>query len=227
MTRKQIIEGLVDLICGVERPHPLRVAIDGVDAAGKTTLAEDMSPLIESRGRPVIRASVDGFHNPRMVRYQRGENSPEGYYLDSFDNDAILQKVLIPLGPGGNRKYHPRVFDFRLDIPTHESWREAPVDAILLFDGVFLLRPELREYWDFSIFVDANFDVSVPRAVRRDVARSNGKLDWETTFAKYNQRYVPGQQIYLAKSNPKSVADVVVDNTILDKPILIILENRE
>ena len=227
MTRKQVIEELADLICAVERPHPVRVAIDGVDAAGKTNLAEELSTFIESCGRPVIRVSVDGFHNSRMVRYQRGENSPEGYYLDSFDNDAILQKVLIPLGPGGNRKYHLRVFDFKLDAPIHEPGREAPVDAILLFDGVFLLRPELREYWDFSIFMDADFDISVPRAVARDVARSDEKLDWKTTLAKYNQRYVPGQQIYLAESNPKSLADVVVENTILDKPILIILENRE
>lgn len=47
------------------RTHPLRVlrvAIDGPDAAGKTTLADDLAAHLTGRGRPVIRASVDDFH---------------------------------------------------------------------------------------------------------------------------------------------------------------------
>lgn len=36
--RRQTLSQLADLILEVERPHPLRVAIDGIDAAGKTTL---------------------------------------------------------------------------------------------------------------------------------------------------------------------------------------------
>jgi uridine kinase len=222
VTRQQVIESLADLIRAVERPHPVRVAIDGVDAAGKTVLADELAPAIENRGHSVVRVSVDGFHHPRMVRYQRGENSPEGYYRDSFDNDAILQQLLIPLGPGGTRKYHRVVFDFRVDAPTHEPAREAPVNAILLFDGVFLLRPQLRDYWDYSIFVEVDFEISLPRAVKRDVIQSSGKLDWGTTLAKYNQRYIPGQKIYFAEAHPQTFADVVVDNNDFLNPRLIV-----
>jgi uridine kinase len=35
----------------------------------------------------------------------------------------------------------------------------ADADAILLFDGIFLHRPELRPYWDFSIFLAVNFNI--------------------------------------------------------------------
>jgi uridine kinase len=222
VTHQQVIESLADLICTIQRPHPVRVAIDGVDAAGKTVLVDELALAIKNCGRPVVRASVDGFHHPRMVRHQRGENSSEGYYRDSFDNDAILQELLIPLGPGGNRKYRRAVFDFRADAPTHEPAREAPVDAILLFDGVFLLRPQLRDYWDYSIFLEVDFEISVPRAVKRDVIQSGGKLDWETTLAKYNQRYIPGQKIYLVEAQPQAFADVVMDNNDFLNPRLIV-----
>lgn len=220
MTHSAVLAKLANLICAVDRPHPVRVAIDGVDASGKTTLANELVPLVEERDRPIIRASVDGFHNPREVRYRLGADSPEGYYLDSFNREILLQDLLIPLGPGGNRKYRRAAFDFREDVATPEAWDEAPANAILLFDGVFLLRPELTRHWDFSIFVDVDFEISVPRAVARDVAQSQGQLAPETVLAKYNQRYVPGQCIYLSEAHPKERATVIIQNNDLANPKL-------
>ena len=220
--RKQVLTELAEKIVAVDfLDHPIRVAIDGVDASGKTTLADELASLIEERSRPVIRASVDSFHNPREVRYQRGVNSPEGYYLDSFDYASLLQNILIPLGPGGNRKYRRAVFNFQEDAVNPEPWEVAPIDSILLFDGVFLLRPELIQYWDFSIFVDVDFDVSVPRAVARDIAQSKEKLSPQTVLAKYNHRYVPGQKIYLVQAHPEEKADVVIKNNEFENPELI------
>lgn len=92
LARTRVIELLADRICAVESDHPVRVAIDGVDGAGKTRLAEDLVNPLESRGRPVIRAALDGFHQPRAVRYRIGEDSPVGYYRDSFDHPFILQE---------------------------------------------------------------------------------------------------------------------------------------
>ena len=75
--RGTLIEELASRITSVEKPHPVRVAIDGVDGAGKTTLADELSEPIRRRGRPVIRASIDSFHNPQAVSYRRGRHSPE------------------------------------------------------------------------------------------------------------------------------------------------------
>ena len=54
-------------IASVSLPHPTRVAINGVDAAGKTTLADALVAPLEELGRPVIRASVDGSGLVRSV----------------------------------------------------------------------------------------------------------------------------------------------------------------
>ena len=68
--------------------HPLRIAIDGRTAAGKTTLSDEFAALIDGRGQPVIRASIDGFHRPKVERYARGRYSAEGYYYDARDHAA-------------------------------------------------------------------------------------------------------------------------------------------
>ncbi len=217
--RNEVLEELADLILAVQRQHPVRVAIDGVDAAGKTTLADELAPLIEARDRSVIRASIDGFHNTKEIRYRQGAESAQGYYQDSFNYQAITTKLLIPLGPDGNRQYHRMVYDYRADAPTHEPLRTVPSGGILLFDGVFLLRPELIPYWDFRIFVDVDFSISVHRAVRRDLINKPG--DSETDIlARYRQRYVPGQRLYFEAARPQEHADVLFDNNNLDAPTI-------
>jgi uridine kinase len=44
MTREQALHQLVGILVSRIHPHPLRVAIDGIDAAGKTTLADELVP---------------------------------------------------------------------------------------------------------------------------------------------------------------------------------------
>jgi uridine kinase len=216
--RSALLERLAGMIAAVRRPHPVRVAIDGPDAAGKTTLADELAEPLAARGWPVIRASVDGFHRPRAERYRRGERSPQGYWLDSFDHQAIRANLLDPLGPGGGRRYRTRVFDVRADRPRAAPVRLAPEDATLLFDGVFLLRPELDRAWDFRVFLDVPFAETLRRAVRRDLALF-GSAD--AVRERYQQRYIPGQRLYDAAVRPRQVADVVVDNRDPASPRLV------
>jgi pantothenate kinase-related protein Tda10 len=79
MTRPDVVAELASRIGRVTRPHPIRVVIDGVDAAGKTTLADELVAPLTRTGRFVIRASIDGFHHLADVRYRRGRLSLERY----------------------------------------------------------------------------------------------------------------------------------------------------
>jgi uridine kinase len=194
--------------------HPLRVAIDGPDAAGKTTLAEELAASIGAE-RPVIRASVDGFHHPADVRRRRGPMSAEGYYRDSFDADAVVRSLLDPLGAGGDRRYRSATFDYRTEARLDLPWRIAPDDAVLLFDRVFLLRPELRDRWDFSVVVHVTPAETMRRAMTRDADLMGGAA---SVVERYRSRYLPGQEIYRAQAHPYAWADVVVDNEDVSRP---------
>jgi uridine kinase len=217
MNRTQVISDITDLIAGIYLDHPVRVGIDGVDVSGKTMLADELIEPLQSRSRTVIRVSVDGFHNPKAIRYRQGRGSPKGYYEDSFNHDAIVAYVLHPLGPGGDRKYRPSFYDFRTDRETDVSWQHATPDSVLIFEGIFLHRAELRSHWDFSIFVHADFDVTIKRAQKRDLHLFETP---EKIREIYLQRYIPGAQIYLNAERPFEKATVLLHNNDIHNPRL-------
>jgi uridine kinase len=212
-----VVERLAERIVALPRPHPMRVAIDGRSAAGKTTLADALAASIQRRGQTVIRASVDDFQRPRAERYRRGRLSPEGYYLDGFDYPALRRALLLPLGPGGDRRYRAAVFDSLNDTALAGPVREAVPDAILLVDGVFLFRPEIDDCWDFRIFVDADPTVAYQRGVKRDQGWMGSRA---AAQERYQRRYLPGEQLYLDAVRPQQKANVVLDNTDLAAPRL-------
>jgi uridine kinase len=194
--------------------HVARVAIDGVDGAGKTTFADELADILRTHQRDVIRASVDGFHNPKTFRYRRGRSSPEGYFEDSYNYAALKEHLLDPLSPGGSRRYRTAVFDHGTDMPVSIPERDAPTSSILLFDGIFLHRAELCPYWDASIFLQVDFAVSVSRCAGRD----GSSPDPSSTA---NRRYVEGQRLYLLTCEPAKRATITVDNNDLSRPIMI------
>jgi uridine kinase len=223
MTQRQLFEQLAAYLCNIELSHPMRVAVDGIDAAGKTTLANTLAPVLQQHGRSVIRASIDSFHNPRAIRYARGSSSPEGYYYDSFDYVALKRLLLIPLGPEGSRAYREAVFDHRTDAPVLVPERYAPPDAILLFDGVFLFRPELAAFWDVKMFVDITFEESIARAAQRDLDLFGTA---EAVQARYRERYVPGQRLYFGLCDPRAQAHLIINNNDLNEPIITLVRKR-
>ncbi len=223
MRRNHLLEMLATRILALELPHPTRVAIDGVDAAGKTSLADELASILPAASnRQVIRASIDRFHNPREVRYRQGPDSPAGYYEDSFDLLALQHSLLGPLGPNGSRRFQTERFDFRTNTAVPGPVFQAAQDAVLLFDGVFLLRPELANDWDFSIFIQVQFDTVLERVIERDRAILG---DEQAIIQRYRTRYIPAQQHYLETCHPAERADVVIINDDIQSPQM--LNNRK
>ena len=179
------------------------VAVDGVDGAGKTTFCDHLAAVLRARGREVVRASVDDFHHPRARRWQRGRTSPEGFFLDSFDYERFADHLLVPFAAGQafRRASHDLVTDDYVDAPAEV----APPSALLLVDGIFLHRDEVVDHWDFSVFLDVDFAVSVARMAGRDGSPSDPDDP-------RNRRYVEGQRLYLAKCDPARRADLVIDH---------------
>jgi uridine kinase len=209
MFPEEVLNYLTDRIALIKMPHPVRVAIDGIDAAGKTTLANQLAERLKASGRVIIRTSTDNFHHPREIRYRKGADSATGYYHDSFDYQAILTQLLIPLGPGGNHHMRTCTYDYLSDKPVEDECIEVLKDAILLFDGLFLMRPELYSNWDFRIFIEIDFETCLARALDRDIALFGST---ENITHRYRTRYFPAQRLYLDNVKPQALADVIVEN---------------
>jgi uridine kinase len=188
------------------------IGVDGPDAAGKTTFAEALASRLPGE---VVRASIDGFHRPRKDRYRRGPLSAEGYYRDSFDYKALSCRLLDPFRAGESQVV-TRTFDFRTDeAPAIEPVLVAH-RSVLVFDGVFLLRPGLA--WDLAVYLHVAPDVTLARARVRDLDLFGSQFEIDR---RYTERYLPGQALYRDEVDPLSVADVLVDNTSPEAPRLL------
>jgi len=191
-----------------------RVAIDGVDGAGKTHFADKLGKELSARGATVIRASADGFLNPPRTRHRRGRDSPEGYYRDSFDYGRMCRLLLDPLSPRGNGEYVRAVYDARREREVRLLPELAHDDAILVLDGIFTHRDELIRYWDYSVWLEVPFAISIPRGAQRGYGNPDPS-------SPKNVRYIAGQRLYMAECQPQVRATAVIDNTDLANPLLL------
>jgi len=213
-TRDELLSRLSEAVGTVTLAHPTRVAIDGVPAAGKTTLADELAVVLRAQGREVIRATVEGFLAPRSVRHPWGD-SAEGWYNHSTDLDALRRVLLDPLGPDGDRRIQQAVYDKAADRALSPPVTTAAVNAVLLFDGVFLQRKELFDQWDLRIFVSATFETTVDRSRIRDQTPLMSANEAEQ---RYRRRYIPSQEFYFKTVRPTQHADVIVYNDVPLRP---------
>ncbi|GAB3747713.1 nucleoside/nucleotide kinase family protein [Microlunatus parietis] len=205
-----VLETLAVRIRALTGPRSL-VAVDGPDAAGKTTLADDLADLL---GSAVTRLSVDDFHHPAERRRARGL-TPESYLEDSFDVAALAASLR------GFAAGDPSVVVGIRDLDTDQPRRtelKVPPRSVLIVDGVFLLRPELAPFWDLACYLHVPERVTLQRALRRDLDRFGDAAEVER---RYRLKYLPGQALYRARHDPLAGADLVIDTAEPHRPKII------
>jgi len=74
ITRERVLGRIADHLAARELGHPLRVAVDGVTAAGKTTLARELAAAVA--GTPVIDLK------PYVAAFDRPAGEPRAGWLD-------------------------------------------------------------------------------------------------------------------------------------------------
>jgi uridine kinase len=194
LTRRLALERLVAEIVAVE--PSARVAIDGPDAAGKSTLTAELEALIAGSGRSVSRVAADDFLRPPEERYRQGRDSPEGYYADSFDHAALAAAVervegivlvdgIFLLRPELNRLWTFRVFvavseeeSLRRGVERDSALHPTREEAERLYRTRYLAGQRLyaaeagpREAADAILW---NEDPASPRLVLREGVRQPG-----------------------------------------------------
>ncbi len=185
------------------------LAVDGRDGAGKSTFAASFARVLAEDGSAVFHASIDDFHRPRDERYVLGRTSPEGFYRDSFDYPTFRRALIEPFREGARMPdtgFQLAAFDVERDAPVESRWATAPEDAVLVVDGIFLNRPELRGIWHWSVWLDVPADVTFARMAERDGTDPD-------FLAESNRRYRLGMDLYLRDQDPRAAASAIVDNT--------------
>jgi len=211
MNRSDTLDKLSNCILQNCEQTPLLVGVDGVDGSGKSMLASELKNRLDD-SIPTFSLSIDSYHHPKATRYKRGRSSPTGFYLDSYDYDAFMQHVINPL----RKKEAPHCFPEYFSLGA-DRYRMVPMNSVILIDGIFLQRKELRGVFDFVIFVEVDFDITLSRMLMRDNETVDGDKEITEMF---NLRYRPAQEMYFDECSPLKHADVILDNNDLDCPLL-------
>lgn len=184
-------------------PHrPLLIAVDGGDGAGKTTFAGQLAAFLAARGRVVVHTSLDWFHFPREHRHAHGRTAAT-VWSRHFDYRTARRELLEPWLSGPGASFRSRWHDVAADTFLTEPPEQVPSDGLLVVDGVFAQRAELRDLWDLVVYLDADDAVRVTRMAQRD----GGPDDPEHPD---QRRYLEAQWHYRETCDPMSRADFVV-----------------
>lgn len=201
------------------------VAVDGPSGTGKSTFADELGRTLTDLNKTVVRASIDSFHRPRAQRYRLGKHSPEGYYRDSHDLPALRQHLLEPFATGTG-PVRRAVFDEPSDRPLDAPVEPVPLGAILIFDGLFLHRPELVAHWHLTVYLiaDDRREVAWHDYLKSDLPDDPDARDLEIArrvAQGRRARYVDGHALYEREAAPVDRANLVIDNDDLTWPKLI------
>jgi uridine kinase len=193
--------------------------VDGYTASGKTSFGHELAASVRSLGRPTLRATFDDFKKPWGDSLRNGSDrlSGDGYYRNAPDFTAARELLLEPAGPDGTGRVALCGHDPLTGADHRQLTVDAPVDAVLVVDSVFGMRPEYDDLWDLRIWLE------VPRelALARGIARDGGPEDREAADRVHRERYRVAEDIYVDEVDPRRRADIIIDNTDLANPIVL------
>jgi uridine kinase len=174
----RLTDAIVDKRRLTARKGPILVAISGIDAAGKGTLAALLAARLRARGVRVESIGVDAWLTP-LAQLELESAPGEQFYGHAIRFDEVFERV--------------------------DSLRENPAPEVILLEGIFLLKRELRDLYDLSVWIECGFETAFARAL----ARNQEGLPRESLISDYGRIYFPAQEVHLLRDNPVEFADLI------------------
>lgn len=192
------------------------IGITGVDCSGKTCFAAGLEDYLKQKGHATQLISLDDFHQPRKIRYA-ADARDEDYYERVkqglvFDFQRLIGELVATIRLGKYLNKTLTLLDWQTDEFNIEKRFTIGHDTLVILEGVYLFIERPARYLDYKVFLD------VPVETWRERARDR---DPEDVFARYETRYLPAQMKYLEEYPPLEAADMIIDNTNWEYPVIV------
>jgi uridine kinase len=158
------------------------IGIDGAGGSGKSTLAKNLAAALSN----ATVVHIDDFAD---------WSDDSNWELSTF-----ADRVLEPLIAGITSKHQK--YDWPTD--TFGEWFEIIPNSVVIVEGVTALRPDLREYWHVSVWVDCPHELRLERGVARD---------GEAIRSKWEDIWMLGEDEYFERDRPRESAQFIYDGS--------------
>ncbi len=132
-----------------------------------------------------------------MREEEKAKLSPEGGYESYFDWRRLRTEVLESIRGGAKNLRYQR-YDW--DNAKMGSWIDIPMPEVVFVEGVYMLRPQLRDLLDFTVYVRTGEETQA----RRLIERGENTNEWI-------ERWNAASNIYESKVTPWGYADLVIE----------------
>ena len=202
----EVVHKILERRANVPESRSLLVGVSGIDGCGKGYVAAQLQAHLALRGVIPAILNADGWLNLPQTRFD--QSAPAiNFYENAIRLDQFFTQLVVPLRDG--RSVH-LVADFVEE--TASDYRKHIYDykdvSVVLVEGIFLFKPQYREYFDLAIWIDCSF----PTALARAIDRAQEGLSPANTIAAYDTIYFPAQKIHLAQDKPRENADLIFEN---------------
>lgn len=181
----EVVSSLVRAVLAVAH-WPVVVGIDGRSGSGKSTLARELAVHIPL---PVAIVEGDDFYSD-IADDERAALSPADGYEQYFDWRRLKSQVLEPLREG-NSQLRYQQYDWRR--AAMGNWVETKEPAVVIVEGVYTLRPSLRDMFDVTVYVRTNDALRLQRQVHRAENSKEWIARWEAAEEYYESQFEPWQ----------------------------------
>jgi uridine kinase len=183
---------------------PILVGIAGGTGSGKTMLARTLQSSLGSR--QVALVSQDAYYRDLADHGGLEPTEIDYDHPDALELD-LLSRHLALLREG--RPIHRPVYNFDTHRRAPNRVVVEPFPIVVLEGILILCDPELREKFDFKVFIDADADVRLCRRLVRDCEERGRTV--ETVLEQYRSTVRPA---YLRFIEPtRRYADVIINNS--------------
>lgn len=172
-----------------DRPGPVKVAIEGGSASGKTSLAALLKQVYD----------CNVFHMDDFF-LQAHQRTPERYKEPggNVDHERFGEEVLRPLMAGQAFTYRP----FNCQTMDFDPAVQVTPRRLSAIEGAYSLHPRLAPAYDLAVFLDIDKESQARRILRR-----NGPA----MQRRFLQEWIPLEEAYFAATGAKARCQVAVE----------------
>ena len=212
MTNVKSIDELIQRIlacrAGIPESRSLLVGLSGIDGSGKGYVAGQIEAHLGQFGVPAAILNVDGWLNLPEKRFSCSAPA-EHFYEHAIRFEEFFSQLVIPLR---DRRCIHLEADFAEETANH--FRKHIYDfkdvAVVVVEGIFLFKPQYRQFFDLAIWIECSFSTALARAIDR----AQEGLSRAKTIAAYETIYFPAQRIHFERDDPRATADLIFDNDV-------------